>query len=140
MNYYAVLFLLPPPPPPDFLRCRPFFERKNVCNSHENGVRTRCAAIVHHYAIVNLRRRVNLLRRSIFHTAGSFGYFFWVAFTKTTGITKTMKTTNRTQTATNKRVECCIQGNCGNHGNMGCKLRSPETTGLETNLEKNRAV
>ena len=27
------------PPPPDLLRCeRFFFERKNVCNSQENGV------------------------------------------------------------------------------------------------------
>ena len=32
------------------------------------------AAIVNHYAIVNLLRRANLLRRSIFSTAGSFGY------------------------------------------------------------------
>ena len=59
--------------PPDLLRCEPFFERKNVCNSQENGVRTRYAAIVNHYATVNLLRRVSLLRRSIFSTAGSFG-------------------------------------------------------------------
>ena len=32
-------------------------ERKNVCNSQEDGVRTRCAAIVNQYAIVNLLRR-----------------------------------------------------------------------------------
>ena len=59
--------------PPDLLRWERFFERKNVCNSQENGVRTRCAAIANHYAIVNLLRRANLLRRSIFSTAGSFG-------------------------------------------------------------------
>ena len=64
--------------PPDLPRCEPFFERKNVCNSQENGVRTRCAAIAIHYAIVNLLRRVNLLQRSIFSTAGSFGYVQFV--------------------------------------------------------------
>ena len=36
------------PPPPDLLRGRPFFERKNVCNSQENGVSA---------AIVNLTMR-----------------------------------------------------------------------------------
>ena len=61
-------------PPPYLLRCEPFLERKNVCNFQENGVRTRRAAIVNHYAIVNLLRRVKILRRSIFSTAGSFGY------------------------------------------------------------------
>ena len=35
--------------------------RKNICNFQENGVRTRCAAIVNHSAIVNLLRVVNLL-------------------------------------------------------------------------------
>ena len=55
------------------LRRRPFFERKHICNSQENGVRTRIATIVDHFAIGNLLRRVNLLRRSIFSTAGSFG-------------------------------------------------------------------
>ena len=39
----------------------------------KNGVGTRCAAIVNHYAIVNLLCRANSLRRSIFSTAGSFG-------------------------------------------------------------------
>ena len=58
--------------PPDLLlRRERFFERKNVCDSEENGVRTRCAAIVNRYAIVNLLRRANLLWRSIFSTAGS---------------------------------------------------------------------
>ena len=47
MNYYAVVFLLRPQ---ELLRRRPFFERKNVCNSQESGVRTRCAAIVNHYS------------------------------------------------------------------------------------------
>ena len=48
-------------------------KRKNVCNSQEKGVcsRRRCAAIVNHYAIVNLLRRVNLLQHTIFSTAGS---------------------------------------------------------------------
>ena len=61
-------------PPPDLLRREPLFEGTNVCNSQENGVCTRCAAIVNHYGIVNLLRRANLLRRSIFSTAGSFGH------------------------------------------------------------------
>ena len=47
--------------PPYLLRCRLIFERKNVCNSQENGVRTRCAAIVNHSAIVNSLLVVNLL-------------------------------------------------------------------------------
>ena len=70
MNYYAVVFLLRPP---NLLRREPLFEGTNDCNSQENGVRTRRAAIANHYAIVNLLRRANLLRRSIFSTAGSFG-------------------------------------------------------------------
>ena len=59
--------------PPDLLRREPLFEGTNVCNSQENGVRTRCAATVNHYAIANLLRRAKLLRRIIFSTAGSFG-------------------------------------------------------------------
>ena len=43
-------------PPPYLLRCEPFFERRNVCNSHQDGVRTRCATIVNHYAVVNSLR------------------------------------------------------------------------------------
>ena len=70
MNYYAVVFLLRPP---DLLRHEPLFEGTNVCNSQEDCVCTPCAAIVNHYAIVDLLRRANLLRRSIFSTAGSFG-------------------------------------------------------------------
>ena len=72
VNYYAVVFLLPPPPT-DLLRHRSFFERKNVCNSQENGVRTRCAAIANHYSIVNLLRRVIYYGLVFFSTAGSFG-------------------------------------------------------------------
>ena len=48
--------------PPNLLRCGPFFERKNVCNSRENGVRTRCAAIVNHPAVLKILRVVNSLR------------------------------------------------------------------------------
>ena len=59
VNYYAEVFLLRPP---DLLRRGPFSERENVCNSQENGVRTRCAAIVNHRAIVKILRVVNLLR------------------------------------------------------------------------------
>ena len=59
VNYYAVVFLLRPP---DLLRRGPFSERENVCNSQENGVRTRCAAIVNHSAVVKILRVVNLLR------------------------------------------------------------------------------
>ena len=72
MNYYVVFLLRPP----DLLRREPLFEGTNVCNSQENGVRTRRAAIVNHYAIVDLLRRANLLRRSIFSTAGSFGIIY----------------------------------------------------------------
>ena len=36
--------------------------RKNVCNSHETGVRTRRAAIVNHPAVLKILRVVNLLR------------------------------------------------------------------------------
>ena len=43
VNYYAVVFLLRPP---NLVRRGPLFERKNVCNSQESGVRTRRAAIV----------------------------------------------------------------------------------------------
>ena len=59
MNYYAVVFLLRPP---KLVRRGPFFERNNVCNSQENGVRTRCAAIVNHPAVLKILRVVNLLR------------------------------------------------------------------------------
>ena len=48
--------------PPDLLRRGPFSERENVCNSQENGVRTRHAAIVNHRALVKILRVVNLLR------------------------------------------------------------------------------
>ena len=59
VNYYAVVFLLRPP---NSLRRGPFFERKNVCNSQENGVHTRCAAIVNQPAVLKILRVVNLLR------------------------------------------------------------------------------
>ena len=59
VNYYAVVFLLRPP---YLLHRGPFLERENVCNSQENGVRTRRAAIANHSAILNSLRVVNLLR------------------------------------------------------------------------------
>ena len=59
VNYYAVVFLLRPP---NLVRRGPFFERKNVCNSQGKGVRTRCAAIVNHPAVLKILRVVNLLR------------------------------------------------------------------------------
>ena len=59
VNYYAVVFLLRPP---NLLRRGPFFERKNVCKSKENGVRTRRAAIVNQPAVLKILRVVNLLR------------------------------------------------------------------------------
>ena len=58
VNYYAVVFLLRPP---NLLRRGPFFERKNVCNSQENGVRARCAAMVNHTAVRKILRVVNVL-------------------------------------------------------------------------------
>ena len=59
VNYYAIVFLLRPP---NLLRRGPFLERENVCNSQENGVRTRHAAIVNHPAVLKILRVVNLLR------------------------------------------------------------------------------
>ena len=70
VNYYAVLFLLRPP---NLVRRGPFLVRKNVCNSQETGVRTRCAAIANHPAVLKILRVVNLLRVVFFSTAGSFG-------------------------------------------------------------------
>ena len=70
VNYYAVVFLLRPP---NLVRRGPFFERKNVCNSQENGVRTRRAAIVNHPAVLKNSTRSRFTTRSIFSTAGSFG-------------------------------------------------------------------
>ena len=69
VNYYAVVFLLRPP---NLLRRGPFFEGKNVCNSQENGVHTRCAAIVSHLAVLKILRVVNLLRVVFFVRRGSF--------------------------------------------------------------------
>ena len=59
VNYYGVVFLLRPP---NLVRHGSFFETKNVCNSQENGVRTRRAAIVNHPAVLKIVRVVNLLR------------------------------------------------------------------------------
>ena len=56
VNYYAVVFLLRPP---KLVHRGPFFKGKNVCNSQGNGVRTRCAAIVNHPAVLHLLRVVN---------------------------------------------------------------------------------
>ena len=70
VNYYAVVFLLRAP---NLLRRRPFFERENVCNSQENGVRARCAAIVNHPAVLKILRVVNLLRVLFLVRRGSFG-------------------------------------------------------------------
>ena len=72
VNYYAVVFLLRPP---DLLRRGPFSERENVCNSQENGVHTRCAAIVNHRAIVKILRVVNLLRVVFLVRWGPLGPF-----------------------------------------------------------------
>ena len=58
VNYYAVVLLLRPP---NLVRRGPFFERKNVCNSQENGVRTRCATTVNHPAVLKILRVVHLL-------------------------------------------------------------------------------
>ena len=63
--------------PPFLLRCKPFFERKNACNSQGKWCPREGVAIVNHCAVVNLLRIVNLLRRSVFSTAGSFGNFPW---------------------------------------------------------------
>ena len=71
VNYYAVVFLLRPP---DLLRRGPFSERENVCNSQGKW----CPHKVlrdskSQRRTKNLPRVVNLLRRCIFSTAGSFG-------------------------------------------------------------------
>ena len=60
VNYNAVVFLLRPP---YLLRWGPFFETKNVCDSQENGVCTRCTAIANHSAIANSLRVVAQVRR-----------------------------------------------------------------------------
>ena len=75
VNYYAVVFLLRPP---DLLRHGPFLERENVCNFQENGVHTRCAAIVNHRAIVKILRVVNLLRVVFLVRLGPLGKEFSV--------------------------------------------------------------
>ena len=59
--------------PPYSLRHGPSLERKNICNSQENGVCTRCTAIVNHSAIVNSLRVVNLLRVAFFVRKGPLG-------------------------------------------------------------------
>ena len=74
LNYYAVVFLLRPP---NLVRRGPFFERKNVCNSQENGVCTRCAAIVNHPAVLKILRVVNLLRVVFLVRRGPLGRVLW---------------------------------------------------------------
>ena len=72
VNYYGVVFLLRPP---NLVRHGPFFdERKNVCNSQENGVRTRRAAIVNHPAVLKIVRVVNLLRVLFLVRRGPLGW------------------------------------------------------------------
>ena len=70
VNYYAVVFLLRPP---NLLRCEPFFERRVACKTKEMMCPHKGVAIANHCVIVNLLGIVNLPRRSIFSTAGSFG-------------------------------------------------------------------
>ena len=70
VNYYAVVFLLRPP---DLLRREPLFKGKNACKTQENSASAGVVAIANPCAIVKLLRTVNLLRRSIFSTEGSFG-------------------------------------------------------------------
>ena len=77
MNYYAVLFLLRPL---YLLRCEPLFEGQNACKTEENCVSTGGLAIVNHCVIVNLLRIVNSQWRSIFSTAGCFGYCSFLDF------------------------------------------------------------
>ena len=84
-NYFGISYRITVtafPKDPAVLKTREhIFEGINVCNSQDNGVHTRRAAIVNRYAIVNLPRRANLLRRSIFSTAGSLGSGVWELFT-----------------------------------------------------------
>ena len=72
VNYYAVVFLLRPP---NLVRRGPFLERKNVCNSQGNCVRTSCAAIVNHPAVLKILRVVNLLRVVFLVRRGPLGIF-----------------------------------------------------------------
>ena len=60
--------------PPNSVRRGPFFERKNVCNSQENGVRTRCTAVVNHPAILKILRVVNLVREVFLVRRGPLGF------------------------------------------------------------------
>ena len=53
VNYQAVVFFTTPA---YLLRREPFFERKSICKSKENGVRTRRAAIVNHSPTLNSLR------------------------------------------------------------------------------------
>ena len=48
--------------PPIFTTPQTLLREENVCNSQENGVRTRCAVIANQSAIVNSLLVVNLLR------------------------------------------------------------------------------
>ena len=67
VNYYAVVFLLRPP---NLLRRGPFSERENVCNSQENGVRTRCGRDSKSQGDSENTTRSKFTTRSIFSTAG----------------------------------------------------------------------
>ena len=46
--------------PPNLLRRGPFWKRNDVCNSQENRVRTSCAAIVNHPAVLKILLVVNV--------------------------------------------------------------------------------
>ena len=65
--------------PPDLLRREPLFEGRNACKTQENSASAGVVAIVNPCAIANLLCIVNLLRRSIFSTAGSFGWGYQFA-------------------------------------------------------------
>ena len=64
--------------PPNLLRHGPFFERKNVCNSQEKGVRARCAAIANHPAVLKILCVVNLLRVVLSVRRGPLGGGCWL--------------------------------------------------------------
>ena len=74
VNYYAVVFLLRPP---NLLRRGPFLKRKNVCNSQENRVRTSCAVIVNHPAVLKILRVVNVLPVVFLVRRGPLGRKHW---------------------------------------------------------------
>ena len=77
VNYYTVVFLLRPP---NLVRHGPFLERTHVCNSQENGARTRRTAIVNHPAVLKVLRVVNLLRVVFLVRRGPLGSLPWFWF------------------------------------------------------------